>query len=209
MQRLWDRTREEQIDYHLRDGRAPEFDKGQPGRIELARFLIDKILHKDLTARPLTFIELGCGAGDITGPYTLPPPFGIHVIGYDVTPAAQETCARRWPDMEFHLQPVEEAEPQDCDVLVLCEVLEHLDDPVSLVRAWLPKARWAIIGHPLNEPNPPFESGHLWSYTREDWYDWFRIGGHHPWERFEFPMGVYDTMIMGHSARLDQPATTG
>jgi hypothetical protein len=205
MQRLWARDREEQIAYHLRDGRAPEFDKGQPGRIDLARFLVDKILKKELTERPLTFVELGCGAGDITGPYS----DTINVIGYDVTPAAQEACNRRWPDMTFHLKPVEEVEPYECDLLVLCEVLEHLDDPVSLVRAWLPKARWVIIGHPLNEPNPPFEHGHIWSYTREDWYDWFRMGGHYPWERLEFSMGVYDTMVIGHGCRTDQPAYTG
>lgn len=235
MQRLWSRTRDEQIEYHLHDGRAPEFDKGQPGRIELARFLVDKILAKELTERPLKFVELGCGAGDITGPYSasrwmtegLPSPDGapwegfdsgdpemaidrqIEVHGYDVVPMAKEVCARRWPNMQFTLADVEDIEPYDCDLLVMCEFLEHLDDPIKIVRRWLPKARWAIIGHPLNEGNPPIEPGHIWSYTLEDWHAWFPMGQHYPMERFVFPMGSYPEMIMGHSCRADQPPIAG
>lgn len=202
MKRLWPRTYEEQIEYHLKDGRAPEFETHQPGRIDLARFLVDKILKKDLTERPLRFVELGCGAGDITGPYAKAGE--IEVIGYDLTPAAQEACNRRYPDMDFRLQPVEEVEAMDSDILVLCEFLEHVDDPMRIVKAWLPRARWAIIGHPLYEPDPPYETGHIWTYTREDWYYWFHIGGHVVMERFEFPMGQYDTMVLGHSGRRDQ-----
>ena len=224
MRRLWPRTRDEQIEYHLKRNDAPEFDKQQPGRVDLARFLVDKILKKDLTRRPLTFIELGCGAGDITGPYASESwaeatTFGdmlanqrtqlrvpeIEVHGYDVVPIAQEVCATRWPLMQFHLGRVEDAIPIECDLLVMCEFLEHVDDPISIVKEWLPLAKWAIIGHPLNEPSPPYETGHIWSYTREDWYAWFEMGGHHVWERFEFPMGYYDPMVMGHSCRIDQP----
>jgi len=35
---------EEQIQYHLDDGRAPEFDTGQPGRVALCRFLVESTL---------------------------------------------------------------------------------------------------------------------------------------------------------------------
>lgn len=209
MERLWPRTRQQQLSYHLDRNDAPEFDKGQPGRIDLARFLVDKILKKDLTRRPLKFIELGCGAGDITGPYAdghyADDEGRIEVHGYDVVPVAQETCARRWPEMQFHLGPVEETEPQECDLLVMCEFLEHVDDPIQIVKDWLPKAKWAIIGHPLNEPNPPYETGHIWSYTLEDWNNWFAMGGHHVWERLLFPMGFYENMVLGHSCRMDQP----
>lgn len=206
MQRLWPRTREQQIDYHLKRNDAPEFDQGQPGRIDLARFLVDKILKKDLTRRPLKFIELGCGAGDITGPYVSAD---IEVHGYDVVPVAKEKCEARWPGFNFHLGPVEEAEPQECDLLVMCEFLEHVDDPFTIVHNWLPLAKWAIIGHPLDEPNPPYETGHIWSYTLQDWRNWFEMGNHHPWERFLFPMGYYDNMVLGHSCRKDQPPFAG
>lgn len=216
MQRLWPRTQQEQLDYHLRRNDTPNFSEGQPGRIDLAHFLIDKILKKDLRDRPLKFVELGCGSGDITGPYSDrvgvnplwdPPslPSGIEVFGYDVVPQAAISVKERFPDMHIEIGPVEDVEPFECDLLVMCEFLEHVHDPWSIVRAWMPKAHFAIIGHPLNEPNPPYETGHIWSYELPDWYAWFEETGHHVWERFLFQMGYYDTMVMGHGSRKDLP----
>ena len=202
------RTKSFQLDYHLGRNDAPEFDQGQPGRIDLARFLIEKILYKDLRRRPLRIVELGCGAGDVSGPYAADNLFvssrgvldtaGIEVIGIDVVPVAQEKCAKRWPDMKFILSPVEDLEPIDCDILVMTEFLEHLADPVSVARAWMPHAKWAVIGHPLNEPDPPYEHGHAWSYTMDDFHGWFALGAMPIWEVFRFPMGYYAEMAMGH-----------
>lgn len=207
------RTREFQLQYHLGRNDAPEFDQGQPGRIDLARFLIEKILLKDLKRRPLRIVELGCGAGDVSGPYSGSGAYAyprglldtsqIEVIGVDVVPIAKEKCNARWPEMNFVLSPVEDLEPVDCDILVMTEFLEHLADPVSVVKAWMPHAKWAVIGHPLNEPDPPFEHGHSWSYTMEDWLAWFGFTPMPIWEAFRFPMGYYPEMVMGHGGILE------
>jgi trans-aconitate methyltransferase len=211
MKRIGNRSLDEALDYHRRRDDTPNFTQNQRGRVELAHFLIDKILDKDLQRRPLRFVEIGCGSGDITGPYSVPPIFGnisfpIEVIGIDVVPQAAISCAARWPNMTTIISPIEEVEPIECDLLVMCEVLEHLHDPVAVVQAWLPKAKWAVIGHPLDEPDPPYEIGHNWSYTLEDWERWFPMGNHQFFERFMFPMAAWHDMVMGHSARLDQPA---
>ena len=185
----------QQIDYHLADGRAPWFIETQTGRIELARFLIDKIIREHEGYPRLKVVELGCGAGDISGPLNK----DHNVIGFDVTAAAEEACRERWPRMAFRRQPVEDVAPFESDILVMTEFLEHVIDPVSIVKSWLPLARWAVIGHPLHEPDPPIEPGHIWSYTRTDWRHWFELGDHQWWEEFRFPLGVYDEMILGHS----------
>lgn len=207
------RTREFQHSYHLGRNDAPEFDQGQPGRIDLARFLIEKILVKDLRRRPLRIVELGCGAGDVTGPYSKRELYngprgeilttGIEVIGVDVVPVAKEKCNRRWPDMNFVLSPVEELEPVDCDILVMTEFLEHLADPIAVAERWMPHARWAVIGHPLNEPDPPYEHGHAWSYDMDDLHAWFAFGEMPIWEIFRFRMGYYDEMVMAHGGHLE------
>jgi hypothetical protein len=221
MNRLWPRTQQEQIDYHLRRNDTPNFSEGQPGRIDIARFLVDKIIKKDigatLTDRPLKFVELGCGSGDITGPYSQPIWVGdrkilsgdVEVYGYDVVPQAAVSVGARFPNMHIEIGPVEEVEPFECDLLVMCEFLEHVNDPWSIVNAWMPKAHFAIIGHPLDEPSPPYETGHIWSYNLGDWQAWFEATGHHVWERFLFPMGYYDNMVIGHGSRKDLPPFAG
>lgn len=202
------RSKNFQLDYHLKRNDAPEFDQGQPGRIDLARFLIEKILVKDLRRRPLRIVELGCGAGDVSGPFSGDGSFytprgsihcgGIEVVGVDVVPIAKEKCAARWPKMEFILSPVEDLEPMDCDILVMTEFLEHLADPLTVASKWMPHAKWAVIGHPLNEPDPPYEHGHAWSYSMEDFLGWFGLAPMPIWEVFRFPMGYYEEMVMGH-----------
>lgn len=206
------RSREFQHEYHRKRNDAPEFDAGQPGRIDLARMFIEKMLVKDLPYRPLRIIELGCGSGDVTGPYSfidraysMPRGTidltGIEVIGIDLVPVAGEKVMRRYPNMTFLWSPVEELKPIDCDLLVMTEFLEHVADPLAIVDAWMPHARWALIGHPLDEPDPPYEHGHAWSYSMQDWADWFHRNNFHIWERVTFPMGYYENMVMGHGSR--------
>lgn len=206
------RTFEEQKSYHLADGRAPEFDVGQPGRIDLARMFIEKMLVKELSYRPLKIVELGCGAGDVSGPYShndraYITPRGtidtaeIEVVGIDMVPAGAESIGRRYPDMTFIHSAVEDLEPIDCDLLVMTEFLEHVADPVAITRRWMKHARWALIGHPLNEPDPPYEAGHAWSYSIGDWRNWFMHNNFQVWEQVVFPMGPYAEMVMGHGSR--------
>jgi 2-polyprenyl-3-methyl-5-hydroxy-6-metoxy-1,4-benzoquinol methylase len=173
------RTQEFQHQYHLKRNDTPNFEQGQPGRIDMARMFIEKMLIKDLRYRPLRIVELGCGSGDVTGPYSAPDRIystprgeihtqGIEVIGVDVVPQAVISVGQRYPNMTVLLSPVESLQPVDCDLLVMTEFLEHVADPVKITRDWMPHARWALIGHPLNEPDPPYEMGHAWSYDVVD-----------------------------------------
>lgn len=193
------RTFAEQIEYHLEDGRAPVFEVSQPGRVETARYLIRKILDEIGEGR--TIVELGCGAGDVSGPFASKNT----VHGYDITAAAKVACNERFPQMIFTLAAVEHIDPIECDILVMTEFLEHVDNPVAIIQKWMPLAGWSIIGHPLDEPDPPFEPGHIWSYTREDFQRWFPLGGHRMHEEFRFPMGPWDAMILGHGQRKVKP----
>ena len=94
---------------------------------------------------------------------------------------------------------VEDVPPVDCDILVLCEILEHIEDPISLVTAWLPLAKHVIIGHPLVGDGWDPEEGHLWAYYDEDFHNWFPMGGHELAGSMEFPMGY--RMVLGRGDR--------
>ena len=195
------RTLQECLDYHLKDGRAVVFEGTAQGhRIDMARGFVAKVLHTDgpwdgssKTYARSRIIELGCGAGDISGPFSS---YNV-VSGFDIVPAVEPVIHARWPWMSITLKPIEEVHPQKCDCLILCEVLEHLHDPLALVREWLPLARNVVIGHPLNEPDNEGEEGHCWSYTFDDFLDWFRIGGHELVDQMTFPMSCYPEMVLG------------
>ena len=149
------------------------YNTSQRQRIEVARYLVGRALS--FIEQPnQTIFELGCGAGEISGPFSE----SHKVKGVEIIPAAITLCKRLYPKMSVISRPVEELEPADCSVLVMCEFLEHIHDPLALVEKWLPHAEYAVIGHPLDEPDPPFERGHCWSYSWDDHKLWLTKGGH-------------------------------
>lgn len=71
---------------------------------------------------------------------------------------------------------------------------EHLEDPTTLVRKWLPKCKAAVISHPLDEPlDSMLAAGdHCWSFSEADLLGWFAIGGYNEIrECATFSMGQY------------------
>jgi hypothetical protein len=198
VRRIWDRSYGEQIQYHLDDGRAPIFDFGQPERVAKARDYVTRLVdHLAPLDRPLIIRELGCGAADISGRYSQ----SHMVYGYDIVPMARQTALERFPSMHFQLIEVERVTPQETDILILCEVLEHIHDPVHLVSNWLPLSRTVVIGHPINEPEPCVEPGHVWRYDLQDYANWFSIGGHRLVESINFSMGPFPEMVLGYGIR--------
>ena len=190
MNRLVWRTPEEQIAYHLADGRAVNFEESQGARVAKGRELLERALGA--LGRRAEIVELGCGAADISGPFSTTNT----VWGVDIVPAAQVACQERWPDLHFLLGDVNAITAWDVDVVVLTEVLEHLSDPLGLVARWLPHARYSIIGHPIDDPGN-VEGGHVWGYDRDDYLYWFELGAHEPLEVYEFSMGPFPEMIIG------------
>ena len=196
MRRLNEMTHEEVIAYNLRDGGTAVtiFADAQTGRVMRARGLIRNILAED--PGPKFIYEPGCSAGDISGFFSE----DHRVAACDVTPDAVRLTRERWPKVEVVEAEVEDVEPVECDILVLCEFMEHVIDPVGLAEAWLPKARHVIIGHPLVGDNWDAEPGHVWAYYEPDFRNWFEIGGHELVEEQHFPM--YDLhMVIGRGRR--------
>lgn len=196
MQRLGAMDAQAIIDYHLRDnGTAVSvFADTQTYRVNKAReFVIALLGH--LTA-PATIWELGSSAGDIGGFFS-----AFHdVHGVDVVPAAVELTKTRYPNMKVELGQAEHVTPVKCDILILTEFLEHIDDPVALVKAWLPLARYVVIGHPLNDPGT-VEPGHIWTYTLADYMAWYPMGGHEHIESHLFA-GPFPEMVLGCGRRV-------
>ena len=188
------------IPYNLRGGgnEFTEFDTGQPERVMKAREIIGVIGDEMLYGKHgpsqshAVIVEPGCSTGDISGYYSQ---YGHEVIGIDVTPGAVAMARQKWPRMRAVEADVERMMPITCDILVMCEFLEHITDPVAFAKAWMPLARFSVIGHPLVGDGHDQEPGHLWAYTPEDFEAWFTMGGHRMREAWTFEMAGYQMAI--------------
>jgi len=193
MQRMRDRSDEEQLAIHVENNLAPVWEVDHRPRIDRVRRYIDAAIAS--FDRPVTIIDLGVGSGDTSGRYS-----DTHrVIGIDLTDDSRRVCADRFPRMEHILSPIETAPVEDCDILVACEVLEHLASPVQAYRRFADRSTAVVIGHPLDEPDPSSELFHLWRYGMDDFQAWF---ADHPIVDYDvFAMGGFPQMIVGWGKR--------
>ncbi len=136
-----------------------------------------------------TIIELGCGACEISGYFS----WGHNVRGYDCGNAGVLAGKAKWPWVEFEFADVTKLEPAPCDLLVLCETLEHMPDPTALTKAWLPMAKYCLISSPLDGDLQGDSSGgeHVWSFSEGDLTGFFEPGGHELIKQQNLRMGSY------------------
>ena len=193
---LQQRSFEDGIGHHQRDPvRVYEEDPVQSDRIDRARIVLSNIVGRiradeERTAR---ILELGCGTGDISGPFSE----GHTVRGIDCAGQQIEKARERFPRGEWLLGPAEYFASGYWDVVVMCEFLEHIAEPEKMVKQRLLEAEYSIISHPLNEhPDSQLSGGdHQWSYNEEDFRCWFSIGGHQLQRSEVFQMGAYNVIL--------------
>ncbi len=81
-------------------------------------------------------LEVGCGEGMVTEQLARFFP-GARVVGADLSPEIVAEARARHPELHFEVQSIYEAGAggERHDLVVACEVLEHLDDPARALRA--------------------------------------------------------------------------
>ena len=87
--------------------------------------------------RPVeTVLEVGCGEGVVTAQLAHFFP-GARVVGCDLSPRIVAEARERHPDLHFEVQSIYDAGKHDrgYDLVVACEVLEHLEDPKRALEA--------------------------------------------------------------------------
>jgi SAM-dependent methyltransferase len=154
---------------------------------------------------PKSIIELGCGTGDICGALAEKIP-QCAVIGVDCNSLDLGEAIKRHPSLQTVCGPIESAQRElyaTCTfgLCILCEVLEHLDDPLSAAEFWLSRSHLSVISHPLDEsPKSELSGGdHSWSLSVDDHRDFFKAGGHVVDHSEIFLMGAYHIILSrGH-----------
>jgi len=125
-------------------------------------------------------LEVGCCEGVMTA--RLAPLFE-EVVAVDFTPELLAACPTL-PGVTYEQHNAETWTPdRPFDVVVLSEVVEHLRDPLGVVRRLASRAEWLVVSTPVNEtPNPrTFDplllgneaaigdaAGHVWCFAPGD-----------------------------------------
>jgi 2-polyprenyl-3-methyl-5-hydroxy-6-metoxy-1,4-benzoquinol methylase len=97
-------------------------------------------------------LEVGCGEGFVTASLTRAFP-GARVLGTDFSPMVIDDARSRHPGVEFKACSVYDSPSLGrFDLVVACEVLEHLEDPDRALRAMNAVATGHILATVPREP---------------------------------------------------------
>jgi 2-polyprenyl-3-methyl-5-hydroxy-6-metoxy-1,4-benzoquinol methylase len=110
----------------------------------------------DMLARngisPRSICEVGCGAGEILRQLHDRYDDGTRLVGYEISPQAFELARARSTDrLEFRMGDVlADERGGKYDVLMLIDVIEHVEDYFSLLRGVGPLAQHKLLHIPLD-----------------------------------------------------------
>lgn len=151
--------------------------------------------------QPSTIYEVGCGAGEILNQLHQQMPPSVEFRGYDISPQALELAKTRQKDrLTFHLEDILEKDVS-CDVLMMIDVVEHVEDYFSFLRKLKSKGKYKLVHLPLElsvqgvlRMTPILEGranvGHIHYFMKQTALASLREAGYEIVDHFYTPGGV-------------------
>lgn len=96
------------------------------------RHIIETVCNKFISKQKITIADIGCGTG---GNFELLRKYG-NVDGLDISEAALEYCKKRSAYRKRVLTSAENVPINEYDIITAFDVLEHLENDNSVLRAW-------------------------------------------------------------------------
>jgi cyclopropane fatty-acyl-phospholipid synthase-like methyltransferase len=125
-----------------------------------ARHVLDMLQRHGI--RPSTVCEVGCGAGEILSELQRSMDQECRFWGYEVSPQAYELCRRRANDrLQFKLMDLAQEDGVCFDVLLLIDIIEHLEDYFALLRGVKTKGTYKVLHVPLEFSGPTVVRKHI------------------------------------------------
>jgi SAM-dependent methyltransferase len=114
-----------------------------------ARYVLQLLARNGLV--PGSICDVGCGTGEVLRRVRAGVDEGCRLYGYDISPQAIELCQRRPNDgLQFRLGDIREDEAARFDLMLLVDILEHVEDYFGFLRDLRPKSEYKIIHIPLD-----------------------------------------------------------
>jgi cyclopropane fatty-acyl-phospholipid synthase-like methyltransferase len=101
---------------------------------------------------PNTICEIGCGAGEVLRQLQQRLTSSCVLCGYDISPQAYELCKERANDrLSFKLMDIRQENKNIAfDLVLILDVIEHLEDYFSFLRDVRPRGRATVLHIPLD-----------------------------------------------------------
>ena len=100
---------------------------------------------------PKTICEVGCGAGEILRQLQQGLNEECLFWGYEVSPQAFALCKQRTNErLRFELKDILQDKDAFFDLILLIDLIEHLEDYFSFLRGVKPKSEYKILHIPLD-----------------------------------------------------------
>jgi len=111
--------------------------------------LIFRMMEKH-QLKPTTICEVGCGCGEILRQLQLKMPVSVKFTGYEISPHAYELCKKRSNErLSFNLKNYCDEFDNYCDLILLIDLVEHLEDYFRFLRDVRSKSPYKILHIPL------------------------------------------------------------
>lgn len=115
-------------------------------KAEHVRSMLDR-----LDFRPQTICEVGCGAGEVLKQLQQRLVNPCDLLGCDISPQAIELCKSRANDrLHFLLGDVTQIPEKNFDLILVLDVIEHMENYFSLLRDLKERALFKIFQIPLD-----------------------------------------------------------
>src|SRR5438445_13816301 len=128
-----------------------EFLKKNPLRyIDESQFKVEQILRmiEKIRLRPKTICEVGCGAGEVLKLLQEKMDDACRFWGYDISPQALEMCRSRANErLQFKLADISQEEHTFFDLMLVLDVIEHVQDYFGFLNGIRPKAEGSSLQH--------------------------------------------------------------
>lgn len=100
--------------------------------------------------KPTTICEVGCGCGEILYQLQLKMPASVKFTGYEISPQAFEFCKGRSNEgLNFCLKNYCDESDNSCDIVLLIDLIEHLEDYFRFLRDIKGKSHYKILHIPI------------------------------------------------------------
>jgi SAM-dependent methyltransferase len=114
-----------------------------------AKYIMKMLSRNSIS--PQTICEVGCGAGEVLRQLQLHMSAGRELWGYDISPQALDLCKRQENEkLHFKLADLGKESGVFFDLLLVLDVIEHLEDYFAFLRAIRPRAKHKIFHFPLD-----------------------------------------------------------